>query len=237
MRLFILFTSVCIGAVAGHTQTTLSSNNLVLMPFSAEHVHIDSQAVQAFNLDTNQIHTVDSLILLIVDFYNVQVTRGSLSLKEKSELDSLSNLQRDYQIVHKRKEKYKKRKLARFGPERQAEIMTFGQNQDSLYRVMISLHTRSFVGRSKGVVMFAGMGRDTIEITKYMRQYMPYLNKKGERMVYANCSRDYGTVLEIETELKTELENEFTWCGDCYEGLIMIRINLETKKVEQFNTN
>ena len=237
MTRFILFASLCIGVVAGYTQTTLSSNNLVLMQFSTEHAHIDSQAVQAFNLDTNEIHTVDSLILLIVDFYNVQITRGSLSLEEKWELDSLSNLQGDFQLVHKGKGKYKKRKLACFGSERQAEIMTFGDNQDSLYRVMMRLYTRSFPGRSIGVVQFAGMGKATIEIHKYMRQYMPYLNQKGERMVFANCSRDYGTNHNLDPQLKPELEHDFMWCGDCYEGLLMIRINLETKKIERFDTN
>ncbi|MFT5821688.1 MAG: hypothetical protein ACI8ZM_002942 [Crocinitomix sp.] len=237
MRLFILFISICTSVVVGYGQNKLPSNELVLMKFSLEHAHIDSQAVQAFTLNSTEINTVDSLIFSIVDFYNVQVSRGALTIAEKHELDSLSKLQGDFRLVHRRKAKYKKRKMERFTLERQTQIKNFGDNRDSVYQVMMRLYTKSMPDRSHKVVQFGPMDRDTVDILNYKRQYMPYLNQNGERMVFANCSRDYGGDPAMSPELKAELENEFMWCGDCYEGMIMMRINLDIKKIVQFHTN
>lgn len=237
MKKIILFASICSSVLTGHSQSVLNPDQLVLMEYSFEHAHIDSQAVQAFTLDANQIITVDSLIFSTVNFYNIQVTRGSLTVEEKVELDSLSDLQGDFQQVHKRKGKYRKRKLAQFAPLRQSQIKTFGENRDSLHQVMLSLYTKSMRDRQQKIVQYAGMGSNTIDLPSYLRQYMPYVNQEGERMVYVICLRDSRKPLTEDPEYRAEMKKSFMWCGDCYEGLIYARINLERKKVIYFRTN
>ncbi len=237
MRLIAFYICFCICSIWGHSQETLDPSLLVLMDFQSKHAHVDSSAVQTTQLDANEIYLVDSLIISIVDYYNVQVTRGSLTLDEKDKLDSLSNLQRDFNLVHKRKAKYKKRKMERFSVDRQSQIMHFANNRDSLYQIMMKYYTKSMRDRRQTVVQFAGLGYNTIEILKYTRQYMPYINTSGERLVYANCLRSSETEVSINQERKAELKQEFMWCGDCYEKHISILINLDKKEVMYLHTN
>ena len=227
----------CICSIFGHSQETLDRNLLVLMDFQQKHAHIDSSAVQTTQLNTKEIRLVDSLIISIVDYYNVQVSRGSLTLDEKEELDSLSNLQRDFNLVHKRKTKYKKRKMEQFSVDRQNQIMHFGNNRDSLYPLMMKYYTKSMRDRRQTVLQYAGLGYNTIEILKYTRQYMPYVNASGERMVYANCLRSIQPEFSLDQERKAELEQELMWCGDCYEKHLSILINMDKNEIIYLRTN
>lgn len=237
MKFYFLLITVFFRPFLAEAQVVLDSNMLILMTYGDEFAYIDSQAVQPISLSVKEIEMVNSLMIDITIYYNIQVTRGSLSLKEKHLMDSLSHLEADLQIVHKRKDKYKKRKIEAFSQMRQAQIKTFSANRDSLYQIMLSLYTKSMPDRNQQVVQYAGMGSNVIILTLYDRQYMPYLNEEGQRMVYVVCQSDYRMQVKEHPILREEYSNKFFSCGDCYEGLLYAYINLDDQEVAKFMTN
>lgn len=237
MKFFVvIFLSISMSANL-NGQVEADSSAYVIMEFTDKYAYLDSSAESSFLLSHSEIRLVDSLLERIVDYYNVQVSRGSLSIVEKLRLDSLYNLEKQYQFTHSRRGRVKKRKFKKFSKTNQYAIRQYAVNQDSIYQIMLSLHARSSPDQRNGVVQFAGMGRNEIMFQEYLRQYMPYLTVNGERMVYVNAFRDYDGYTRNDPVRRADLVNDFVWCGDCYEGLLRIYINLETKKVTRFYTN
>jgi len=216
-------------------QNNLDDTRLTIIPLDTTDRWsrlIDSKT--GTEIKTSEKELVDSLLIEAIEHYNSLITRNfmliNLTENEYKKFQEIDSLRAIYLPFLKRNGKLKQKSILKLSKEEQKtlnDLIDRKENIDSSYFELLDLgdlfNRRRL--RDSLIISFGLIDEKQIVLKNYIRQYIPFLNKKGEKQVWINCAC-----------WKSEYEKETYWKkriikvadgGNCYFNMY---VNIKTKK-------